>query len=115
MGDNCCCIDYLEPADVWNQRVIRSRKEHKCEECGDAIAKGKIYERTSMLFEGRWSTHITCARCANIRDEYFTCGCEMGNMVEDFRECFGFDYRDGIPPDFTPCKKGKTPTVEAAA
>lgn len=101
---NCCCLEFDERADVCQSRLVRARKDHKCGECNDGIKAGSLYEVTRLLFDGSWSTHKTCARCANVRDEYFTCGAVMGSMAEDFEECFGFDYRDGIPPDFAPCK-----------
>lgn len=111
---NCCCIYVDDYPDICHQKIVRARKEHRCTECGATIAPGRLYERASMLMDGRWDTFTTCARCVNVRDEFFTCGYYFGGIREHFQECFGFDYaRDEWPPDFAPCK-GKEPTVEAA-
>ena len=105
----CCCIevDYCE-SDFSKTKLVKARKGHKCVECHEIIKIGSLHEVVS----GRWDTEMsrfrTCARCANVRDEYFSCGWYIGNMVEDFKECFGFDYTKGIPKDFAPCK-GKKP------
>lgn len=63
-----------------------------------------LHERVTGLWEGKWDTFRTCARCANIRRDYF-CSWVYGAAVETFKEAFGFDYRDGIPTDFDPCKE----------
>ncbi len=94
--------DYDAPA-VHCDRLVRARKEHKCCECGDTIRAGLLYEYTTGLWDGFWSTYKTCARCVNIRNDYFR-GWVYTQMVEDFQEAHGFDYRDGLPADFAPCK-----------
>ena len=106
---NCCCVYQDDDGPEFSrQQLHRARKPYKCGECQEEILIGALYERFSGRWDNGFNTHITCARCANIRDEYFNCGWYFGRLVEDFRDCFGFDYRDGIPADFAPCK-GKQP------
>lgn len=101
---NCIYIgDYNEP-DVYNAKLRRARKPRVCGECGDAIERGDIYEHVTGLWDGRWDKHDTCARCVNVRTDFFR-GWLFGQMVEDFMDAHGFDYRDGIPADFAPCGK----------
>ena len=106
--NNCCCIDsYDDGPEFSTQQLQRARKPHQCCECHKTILAGSLYERVSGVWDGQFQTYKTCARCANIRNDYFPYGWYYTRLVEDFRDCFGFDYRDGIPADFAPCK-GKT-------
>jgi hypothetical protein len=104
---NPACIDVYDgdvPAECFSEKLVRSRTTHHCGECGDPIKPGSLYERARGKWEGDWSTHKTCARCVNVRADYFRTWF-YGHMVEDFRKTHGFDYRDGIPEDFGPCQK----------
>lgn len=96
------CIYGGEPGDCITQKLIKGQKAHRCCECGDEIEKGALHEYFKGLWEGVFSTYRTCARCVNIRTDFFR-GSTFTCMVEDFEEAHGFDYRDGIPADFTPC------------
>ena len=42
--------------------------------------------------EGEWSNHKSCLFCETIRKDFYPCACIEG-LVEEFRECYGFDYR----------------------
>ena len=104
---NCCFIDvdYDDRPVISDGGAIKARKEHACIECRKTIRKGDIYENQRCLYrDSGWSTFKTCARCSNVRREYFKGGWYYGSLVDDFQNCFGFDYRDGIPKDFAPCK-----------
>lgn len=102
--DNCICIDVDDPVTLLRDETPRARLNHVCMECGDLIPAGRMYRREVYVFDGRLAAHKTCARCSNVRDEYFNCGWYYGRLVEDFRDAHDFDYRDGIPADFAPCK-----------
>lgn len=104
--ENCIYIDDYDPATVHSTKTIRARKEHTCTECGETIKVGLLYEAVRGKWDGRWDYFKTCARCVLVRSDYFV-GWLYGGMVENFLEAHGFDYRDGIPPDFTPCNKGE--------
>lgn len=105
----CCCIDDpdFEPADIFEETAHKARKKYNCYECRSEINIGDIYQKTSMLFDGRWSNHKTCSRCSLVSSDYMKCGHHSGDLVGDFKECYGFDYRDGIPKDFNPCGNKK--------
>lgn len=103
MSTNCIHIDAYDCGPIVHTEVTRrAAKPYECGECGDAIAKGDLYEYFRGLFEDFWSTHRTCARCVLVRSDFFR-GWIYGEMVENFQDTHGFDYRDGIPTDFTPC------------
>ena len=106
MGNACIEVcDYYEWATVLTDKTRRAAKSHTCGECGETIQKGVLYLYETALFEGTVTTHKTCARCWQIRKDYFH-SWTWGRMVECFYDAHGFDYRDGIPADFAPCEKG---------
>ena len=80
MFDACICVDDYETADVCEVLTPRARKTHLCGECGCAISPGETYERAKLLFDGRWSTHLTCKTCVRVRDSLFSCGGYYGQV-----------------------------------
>ncbi|MCH7908689.1 MAG: hypothetical protein IIB38_03625 [Candidatus Hydrogenedentes bacterium] len=108
MTDNCIYSDDGEPFEVSTRKLRHARKPHQCTECGGEILPGDLYEHIAGLSDGEWCSYKTCARCCNVRDDFFVAW-TYGTMVEDFQCEHGFDYRDGIPEDFTPCGKIEEP------
>lgn len=107
------CIDvcdYEDYATVLCEKTRRARKDHRCGECGETIPAGALYLYEATLFDGSVSTHKTCARCWQVRRDYFN-SFIWGGLVEAFWNTHGFDYRDGLPADFSPCNA--TPGEEA--
>lgn len=104
MANLCIDIDHDGGPSVHKCEVRTARKQHTCCECGETIEPGRKYEYVRGKWEDRWSEYKTCARCANVRRDFFN-SYVYGQCVEDFREWHGFDYRDGIPPDFAPCRQ----------
>lgn len=85
----CVYYDYDETSTVWNVSFPNARKPHKCCECGRETPIGIPYQRIGSLYDGHWTTLITCSVCAEIRSA-FCCQCEMiGNFWDDFEESFG--------------------------
>lgn len=56
------CFEY-EPADVWESRVVKARRDHHCGGCRRPIAAGELYVRERWLFEGSWDTQAVCGAC----------------------------------------------------
>ena len=108
MTDNCIWVDCDDPIDPLFFDVRTARKLWVCGECGDEIKPGYPYEHAHGLYDGVWEDYRTCARCVDVAEGFFQ-GRIFGGMVEYFLEAHGFDYRDGIPSDFTPC--GVAPAV----
>lgn len=98
MNEACCCIDVDYPAELEDHTWRNARKEHKCGECGVAIAKGEHYEYSTILFDGNWSHGKTCWFCVRIREDFFPCGYYYGELRNDFRDCNGWDYCE-LPED----------------
>lgn len=60
-----CAIDSAEGTyRVWNRKVVKARKAHKCDECHRDIQPGSFYEFvTGLSDEGYWDTWHTCDHC----------------------------------------------------
>ena len=105
MSGACIWSDEGEAYVVSETKTVRARKEHLCCECGETIAVGDLHEHLRGLCDGFWESLRTCARCVNVRTDYFAAW-TYTMMREDFRAEHGFDYVDGIPTDFAPCRDG---------
>jgi len=57
------CFDNDEQSDVWAESIVKARKRWHCDECSSGILPGEHYQRIGSLYDGRWSTLRTCARC----------------------------------------------------
>lgn len=58
-----CRIDDCEPLDVYHETHPIARREHRCGECGRAIAPGESYQVANMLYDGSWHRYKACAHC----------------------------------------------------
>jgi hypothetical protein len=97
--------DEGETMEPCTTKLVKARKPHCCCECAVTINVGDLHEYVRGLYDGEWETYRTCARCLNVHADYFAGRRVLGCMVEDFEAEHGFDYRDGIPADFAPCRE----------
>lgn len=84
-----CMIDDGERYAVYGVRYVKkSRKLHKCYECGREIAIGELYRKYYGLFDGKWNNHPTCQHCCVACDWLVeTCrGFLHGGVCEDIAE-----------------------------
>ena len=58
-----CAVDDADPWDVCRANERTAVKPHRCGDCGRWIEKGERYHWLTGLYDGRWSTHKTCAHC----------------------------------------------------
>lgn len=58
------CCD--ERCDIYQERLIKARKEHRCDACGGIIRPGHVYSKTAALGDGSWTNVIRCGRCETI-------------------------------------------------
>jgi len=58
-----------EPLDVDNERMVRARKNHRCDACKETIRRGDLYKRHFIAWEGTCETVLRCARCDTIYQE----------------------------------------------
>lgn len=88
MSYDCSC-DYDAPS-AYSRTTPRARKRHECCECRGSILPGEQYERVFGVWDGDWSTFVTCARCIDIRtwtknNVPCLCWCH-GQAIEDCRD-----------------------------
>lgn len=110
MSDTMCCplTSCDDAPSVYTHSYPVARKQHKCEECSDAIEPGSKYELYKSLFDGSWSTTRTCLSCSEIRDHFSCGGYCIGMLWEELEENFFPDMRAGGP-----CLDGLSPTAKA--
>jgi len=73
MGCTCSIEDYDDycVSDFYKAEVRKARKEHRCGECGTAIAPGDRYEAIRGKSEGDFWTGKVCLICKELRDAFF--------------------------------------------
>lgn len=54
---------------VWKVQAVRSRKEHRCTECGRVIEQGELHEYVWGVWDGDPNHIRTCAECTEVRDD----------------------------------------------
>lgn len=59
----CDELDELDPCTVWETERRRSRKDHACDACGEAIRPGHEYQRTFWVLDGDPGVYKHCRRC----------------------------------------------------
>lgn len=58
--------DFGEPGDItFKDRLITSRKEHRCIYCCNKINKGDTYRKIVSKFSGELMTHRYCKQCCD--------------------------------------------------
>lgn len=85
----CSCeiiCDIDESVVVLFDKIVKSRKQHKCHECYRIIEKGEKYRSEKYVFEGKIDKHNTCLDCNSIREQFFSSFFygDIRDMVCDF-------------------------------
>lgn len=62
------CFTDGEAPTVFREQEHIARIVHRCGECDEKIQPKERYLRSEGLWDGKWSTHRTCAACALARD-----------------------------------------------
>lgn len=78
------CDCYLDnPPTFYDCKNVKGRKEHKCDECLQSIAKGEQHEYAKGLWEGKLSDYRTCQTCLDmIKEIDLQCHCH-GDLLEE--------------------------------
>ena len=85
----CGCGDY--PPTFYEQRSVKGRKEHRCDECLRVIKTGERHQYAKGLWDGDFLTFRTCETCIGvIKDAEVDCYCH-GHLMDDLdaRDFFG--------------------------
>jgi hypothetical protein len=57
--------------ELFESKMLKARKAHKCGECGKTISIGESYEKCRGLYDGLWYNHKTCDDCLSLRTNFF--------------------------------------------
>ena len=83
-----CSIDNYDDGGFvacYSEKLVTSRKEHKCLECRRVIHKGEKYLLAKGLFDGDWFRVKICQDCQSICETFF-CSRAFECMVDDLKE-----------------------------
>lgn len=69
-----------------SEKMPRAAKQHRCEECGAAIAKGDIHHYASGKTDDSFWSARTCLPCDEIRKTFVCGGWVIGSLWEDIRD-----------------------------
>jgi len=90
---NCdCSVEIDSSPELFECKIVTSRKKHICVECNSEINIGEKYEYAKGLWEGSFDSFKTCLPCSNIRRDFCRSGAEFGNLRCHLLDCLNFDY-----------------------
>jgi len=80
--------DYEPPEFCTVKTITRSKKRHRCCECGREIMPGSEYRRISGKWDGEFNKYAQCERCMEIWDTLAELGLCLGYtaLEDDFNE-----------------------------
>ena len=82
------CFTYdCDYPTVFNQRLVKAKKQHRCCECGRAINPGSRYQTTFGIWDGRAETFAMCLLCYDLR-----------GVVARIEKESGCDPNESTPP-----------------
>ena len=122
----CSCVycDVDGGWDLFSEKMVIARKEHKCEECREPILPGVMYFREVAKMPGETTifSNKTCLDCLSIRKAFFCDGFYVGfawEMLEDHvhEECrySGTGMNEDCLRDLTPKARAKVCALIEAA
>ncbi|MGB3203586.1 MAG: hypothetical protein WBB28_01220 [Crinalium sp.] len=89
-----CACD-ATPPDLYNSKIVKVRKPHRCCECAVQIEKGQECEKVDGLWEGSFSTLYTCLQCKELwgylGEKEMDCCMEHGILYEEIFALFPED------------------------
>lgn len=87
-----CVCSYDDSPTLFDERIQKARKNHKCSECHTIIKKNEYYERMRSLYDGDWYTYKHCMKCS----EAFAIAEQAGMcpLYEGLMECISEVFCD---------------------
>ncbi len=82
-----CFVTMCDAPILFEAKLVRARKPHRCCECRREIKPGSRYETAFGIWEGEASRFATCLLCYDLR------GCVTAAEIEA-----GCDYSESSPP-----------------
>lgn len=84
--------DYDEGPSVFHRDVLKAKLNHRCTECKAIIESGQHYERSSGIWDGRWSTYRKCKFCMDFESAIqghcrgFAHATSFGEMLDEGKQ-----------------------------
>lgn len=94
--------DFYDAPALYNSRIVRVRKPHKCVECRAVIQPGQQAEKIDALYSEGFSTFYTCLDCveliAYLRTQKIELCChgELGEIIYEEDLIFSDDELEEI-------------------
>ena len=87
-----------EVYEVYDERTRTANKPHTCCACGETIAKGHVYWRIGVVWQGEPEEYKRCLKCQAMHEHLRTL--DPGEMWPDEQLACGLDYEQewGEPP-----------------
>jgi predicted transglutaminase-like protease len=63
------CFIYDEYAELYKEKDVKAKKEHKCSECARTIFKNETYQYIFTIFQGDATTTKICSDCKDKRQK----------------------------------------------
>lgn len=87
----CACTvgtetDITDKVQLLENRFVKSRKVHSCDECRRIIAKGDEYYKETWVYDGKVNHHKTCEDCYSLRQVFFSSGGWYGQLIDDMSD-----------------------------
>jgi hypothetical protein len=60
------CFLYDDYATIYNEQLVRARKEHKCSCCRQIIIPRTRYRQVNSLYDGKWNNWKLCDTCIRV-------------------------------------------------
>jgi hypothetical protein len=76
-----------EHPDFFIQRILVSRKEHRCCECYAIIPKNSKYEHITGKWDGDIKRYKTCLTCAELREVFFDGQIYYTELWDNLSDC----------------------------
>lgn len=96
-----CDLDYVDDRwDASSEKVVRAKKEHRCDCCGGRIPPGRKYLRLGWVFERTAGSEKCCLPCHRVsmafaqKHNFYTQPSGMQHLLE---ECIAEDDEDAGP------------------
>lgn len=81
---SCVCVGDYDAPHWYNEKVVKAKKEHICNECSKIILPKEKYIKIIGKWEKEFCTYKRCSICQEIIDTFFCEGFFFGQVYEDF-------------------------------
>ena len=83
---SCVYVDGYDSPELYNSKIRKAKKRHRCCECGRVIKIEEKYEVVEAKYSDVFETFKTCEDCLTVRASFFCSGAVHCCMWEDLRE-----------------------------